>query len=247
MIKDSAKILVVEDEQHIALGLKLHLEKEGHVVILAKDGLEGLEKWRSSRPDLVVLDIMIPKVDGLKVLEQIREHSPKIPILILSARDSTFDKVKALRSGVDDYLAKPFDAEELLLRIDRLLLKKKWEEDATLVQENAEETERSVEINSRLINFNNAQLFGVTGEITQLTDQEIKLLKVFIDHPNTALSRKDLLRKAWGYQEEIETRTLDNFIVRFRKYFETNPKKPEIFKSLRSIGYMFVSDEKDKN
>jgi DNA-binding response OmpR family regulator len=247
MIKDSAKILVVEDEQHIALGLKLHLEKEGHVVILAKDGHEGLEKWRSTAPDLIVLDIMMPKVDGLKVLEQIREHSPMIPILILSARDSTFDKIKALKNGVDDYLAKPFDAEELLLRIERLLLKKKWQEDAPLSQVDAVNKDMSVKINSRLIDFKNAQLVGVTGETIQLTDQEIKLLKVFIDHPNTALSRKDLLKKAWGYQEEIETRTLDNFIVRFRKYFETNPKKPEIFKSLRSIGYMFVADEKNKD
>lgn len=244
MTKSSTKILVIEDEQHIALGLKLHLEKEGHEIVLAKDGEDGLNKWESSNPDLIVLDVMMPKLDGLEVLRRIREKDPKLPVLILSAKDSTYDKVKALRGGVDDYLAKPFDAQELLLRIERLLTRKKWAEDSESIQK-SESTDKVMRINSRLIDFRNAQLTDMAGNIIQLTDQEIRLIKVFTDHPNIALSRKELLKNAWGYQEEIETRTLDNFIVRFRKYFETNPKKPEIFKSIRSVGYMFVSHEKD--
>lgn len=244
MSQESAKILVVEDEQHIALGLKLHLEKEGHTVILAKDGEEGLNSLRVSYPDLVVLDVMMPKVNGLQVLRHIRENDSRLPVLILSAKDSTYDKVKALRGGVDDYLAKPFDAQELLLRIERLLTKKKWSEETNDIHKK-QNIDKVIELNSKLIDFRNAQLSDEKGEITQLTEQELKLLKVFIENPNTALSRKELLRNAWGYQEEIETRTLDNFLVRFRKYFETNPKKPEIFKSIRSVGYMFVHHEKD--
>lgn len=243
MNKSSSKILVIEDEQHIALGLKLHLEKEGHEVVLAKDGEEGLRLWESFSPDLVVLDIMMPKVDGLQVLHQIRENDRKLPILILSAKDSTYDKVKALRGGVDDYLAKPFDAQELLLRIERLLTRKKWGENSE-GSPKVESSDKVLKINSREIDFRNAQLTDENGEIVQLTEQEVRLLKVFTDNPNTALSRKELLKNAWGYQEEIETRTLDNFIVRFRKYFETNPKKPEIFKSIRSVGYIFVDHEK---
>lgn len=244
MNKKFSKILVIEDEQHIALGLKLHLEKEGHEIVLAKDGEEGLIKWESSHPDLIVLDVMMPKLDGLQVLRRIRDKDLKLPVLILSAKDSTYDKVKALRGGVDDYLAKPFDAQELLLRIERLLTRKKWAEDLEVTQK-GETRDKVMKINSRLIDFGNAQLTEVNGNIIQLTEQEARLLKVFTDNPNKVLSRKELLRNAWGYQEEIETRTLDNFIVRFRKYFETNPKKPEIFKSIRSVGYTFVSHEKN--
>lgn len=187
---------------------------------------------------------MMPKVDGFHVLRQIREKAPRLPVLILSAKDSSNDKIKALRGGVDDYLAKPFDAQELLLRIERLLIKKKWAQESWGASEKIN-LDKRIEVNSRLIDFRNAQLTETSGDIVQLTDQEVRLLRVFVENPNTALSRKELLKKAWGYQEEIETRTLDNFIVRFRKYFETNPKKPEIFKSIRSVGYMFVTHEKD--
>lgn len=239
-----SNILVIEDEEHIALGLKLHLEKEGHQVALAKDGDDGLKQWRQDRPDLIVLDVMMPKLDGLEVLKAIRKVDQRLPVLILSAKDSTYDKVKALKSGVDDYLAKPFDAQELLLRLERLLLKKQWGEADQEVKLKSG-AESVYHVNDRAVDLQNFQVTDCDGEVLQLTEQEFKLLKVFLENPNIPLARKDLLKSAWGYQEEIETRTLDNFIVRFRKYFETNPKKPEIFKSIRSVGYMFVPKPKN--
>lgn len=240
-------LLVIEDEVHIAQGVKLHLELNGYQVSLASDGQEGLKLWAEMMPDLIILDIMMPKVDGLRVLELIRRRDERLPILILSARDSAQDKIKALANGVDDYLSKPFDAHELVLRVDRLLLRSGWYRDQNLSPSGRSlELEKRIDrsqsetllIGNKTIDFKTGIVTGGDEEIN-LTEQEMKLLRVFILYQDIPMSRKDLLSLAWDYAESMETRTLDNFIVRLRKHFEVDPKKPRHFKSVRSLGYVF--------
>ncbi len=228
------RILVIEDEKHIADGLKLNLKLQGHDVTIANDGLAGLETWRSWKPDLIVLDIMLPLMDGYSVLKNIRKEDEKIPVLILSAKGNAEDKIKGLRFGVDDYLSKPFDLDEFILRIDRLLTKQNWYND-----ENDDLfTGEQYSFGKNEIDFTTYKAKCKTGEIT-LTDQEVILLKIFIANKDKPLSRKELLKAGWGYSSDTSTRTVDNFLVRFRKYFEEDPKKPKFFKSMRSVGYIF--------
>lgn len=233
------RILVIEDDDHIAEGLKLNLSLQGYDVALSLNGVDGLQQWKAWGPDLIVLDIMLPGIDGLSILRNIRLEDERIPILILSARGSVEDKVKGLEYGVDDYLVKPFELEEFLLRIERLLTRLSWYSDTTETSDArfGSVAETYVFGNNRL-DFKRAIAHCRKGEI-QLTEQEVKVLKLFILYRGVPLSRKKLLEIGWGYTETTATRTVDNFIVRFRKYFEDNPKKPVFFKSLRSVGYVF--------
>jgi len=237
------RILVIEDEVHIADGIRLNLSIQGYGVKIAQDGIAGLELWRSWEPDLIILDIMLPMIDGFSILKTIRQKDEKIPVLILSARGDTEDKVKGLRYGVDDYLSKPFDLEEFLLRVKRLIKKKTWYED------DQKDGQREYKIfNGSHYDFGDNHIDFITfkarcaaGEII-LTEQEIVLLKIFIENKGKPLSREMLLAAGWGYSRDTSTRTVDNFIVRFRKYFEKQPKKPVYFISRRSVGYIFDHD-----
>ncbi len=236
---EKKRILVVEDEEHIAEGLKLNLSMEGYNVDVALNGLDGIKKWKEVRPDLIVLDIMLPGIDGLSVLQNIRLEDERVPILILSAKSSTDDRIKGLAHGVDDYLAKPFNLEEFLLRVKRLLTKTSWYQN----NDSMESTGVSPSITAYTfgdnhIDFNNGTAECRKGSIN-LTEQELKLLKLFIVNKGKPLSRNKLLEIGWGYTRGTSTRTVDNFIVRLRKYFETDPKKPEYFISRRSVGYVF--------
>ncbi len=237
---EKKRILVIEDEVHIADGIRLNLSIQGYAVQIASDGIAGLDKWRSWHPDLIVLDIMLPMIDGFSILKTIRQEDEKIPVLILSARGDTKDKVKGLKYGVDDYLSKPFDLEEFLLRVERLIKKKQWYEDDR--QKNSDTyamySGSSYMFGRNHIDFNSFKARCEAGEII-LTEQEIVLLKIFIANKGKPLSREMLLNSGWGYSKDTTTRTVDNFIVRFRKYFERNPKKPEYFISRRSVGYIF--------
>ncbi|WP_127717543.1 response regulator transcription factor [Halobacteriovorax sp. HLS] len=234
------KILIVEDEKHLAEGLKLNLLLAGHEVELAENGIIALKKWREWSPDLILLDIMMPGIDGITVLEEIRKENERLPILILSAKDASVDKVNALDKGVDDYLAKPFDLNELMLRIERLLKRSQWSAKSESSDDNILDTfdGDSFSFSNIVIDFK-LLTATVDQKKIQLTEQETKLLKVFISHVGRPVSRKELLETAWGYDGETSTRTVDNFIVRFRKYFEKDPKNPKFFKSLRSVGYVF--------
>lgn len=236
------RILIIEDDAHIAEGLQLNLTLQGYEVSIAFDGLTGLQQWKTWKPDLIVLDIMLPGMDGLSILQNIRLDDEWIPILILSAKAAVDDKITGLSYGVDDYLAKPFNLEEFLLRVKRLLIRASRENNS-VDQQNG--TSRLVGptyvFGSNRIDFTNATAYCKSGQI-QLTEQEIKLLKLFITHKGKTLSRNKLLEICWGYSANTATRTLDNFIVRFRKYFEDNPKKPVYFKSHRSVGYIFNHD-----
>ncbi len=259
-LKEKKRILVVEDEAHIAEGIKLNLTINGYDVKIASDGMIAVALWRSWQPDLIVLDIMLPIIDGFSVLRTIRKEDEKLPVLILSAKSSAEDKVHGLRCGVDDYLAKPFDLDEFLLRINRLITKTSWyakktpfpdKEPSSLNQNLSYEHSivpaqiDSTQINSDRFDFGGNHIDFITGkascqigEIT-LTEQELKLLKILIANRGIPLSRQELLEAGWGYSGDITTRTLDNFMVRLRRYFEKNPRKPIYFKSRRSVGYLF--------
>lgn len=235
---DNAKprVLVIEDDKHLAEGIKLNLCLKGYAVELALDGIKGLRTWEELRPDLIVLDIMLPGMDGLSLLRTIRLEDELIPILILSAKGDSQDIIRGFTCGVDDYLSKPFNLDEFLLRVERLLIR------AT----------RRLEVEGKIpgpvyhfgdnwIDFQTLTAQGTRGPIN-LTEQESKLLRLLIAHQGKPVARSMLLESALGYPRDTQTRTIDNFMVRFRKYFEKNPHKPVYFKSLRSVGYIFEHD-----
>jgi DNA-binding response OmpR family regulator len=238
------KILVVEDDAHIAEGLNLNLSLQGYDVCIASDGVAALDKWRRWGPDLIVLDIMLPMIDGLSVLQQIRQEDQQIPILILSAKSASDDRVRGLEFGVDDYLSKPFNLDEFLLRIERLLTRAAWyrpESSPPSQKGDIPDMPETYDFGPNRIDFTTYTGYGENGSFS-LTDQEIKLLQLFITNRGKPLSRETILEIGWGYAHTPSTRTVDNFIVRFRKYFEQNPKKPVYFRSLRSVGYVFDHD-----
>lgn len=233
------RILIIEDDEHIAQGLKLNLSLQGYEVSIAYNGTLGLRMWKEWNPHLIVLDIMLPGLDGLSVLRHIRLEDEKLPVLILSAKGGTDDKVKGFSYGVDDYLAKPFNLEEFLMRIERLMKRSSWSRDGTAGEAvEGQDIKDTYVFGGNTIDFGTMTAQSIHGTI-HLTDQEVRLLRVFIANRGKPLSRKVLLEVGWGYSGETTTRTVDNFIVRLRKYFENDPENPVYFKSIRSIGYIF--------
>ena len=231
-------ILIVEDDVHIAEGLALNLRLQGYETEIAGDGPSGVRQWEERSPGLVILDIMLPGFDGLSVLQSIRLKDERIPILVLSAKSASDDKIKGLSYGVDDYMAKPFNLEELLLRVDRLLKRADWSREP-IPSDTGDQARYAFGRN--IVNFETGTAECRKGKIT-LTEQEAKLLKLFVANPGKPLSRDKILEIVWGYTREVSTRTLDGFIVRFRRYFEDDPKAPRYFKSIRSVGYLFDPD-----
>jgi two-component system alkaline phosphatase synthesis response regulator PhoP len=239
---EKKRILVIEDEGHIAEGLRLNLALQGYDVMIAPDGVSGLDQWKKWQPDLIVLDIMLPGIDGFAVLQSIRLEDEQVPILILSAKSALDDKVKGLSHGVDDYLTKPFELEELLLRIERLLTHASWyrkDDDPNPIDPCS--STKTYRFGGNRIDFTLSVAYCKWGRIC-LTEREVKVLKLFIANKGKPISRQKLLGIGWGYTGNMTTRTVDNFIVRFRKYFENDSKKPVYFKSLRSVGYIFDHD-----
>lgn len=233
------RILIIDDEAHIAEALRFNLNFKGYDVKIAENGVVGVELWKSFRPHLVVIDLMMPEIDGHGVIEIIRKSDEEIPLLVLSAKDQVKEKVKCLNAGVDDYLSKPFHLEEFLARVDRLIQRSEKKQTGPL--QNEDDSRDTFKFADVVVDFS---LFRASkgSQIIDLTQQELKLLKVFFDNPNMVLNREELLAKAWGYSQGVHSRTLDNFIVRFRKYFEDDPKNPRFFKSVRSVGYVFDND-----
>lgn len=241
MKRETAKrILVVEDDRHIAEGLELNLKMKGYKVSVATDGTSGLRQWKAWQPDLIVLDIMLPGVDGLSVLRNIRLEDERLPILILSAKADIDDKIQGLSFGVDDYLTKPFNLDEFLLRVERLLLRSDWSNGNDEMPAVVPDT---YVFGDNRIEFATATAQCADGTTLHLTEQEVKLLKLFIANQGQPLSRSQLLKIGWSYSGRTNSRTVDNFVVRMRKYFEKNPKKPTYFKSLRSVGYLFENPD----
>lgn len=227
------RILLVEDEEHLIDAIKLNLELEDYTVKIAEDGKKAIDLWENQRFDLILLDIMLPNVDGLTVCETIRLKDSEIPILILSAKGSSSDRILGLKAGADDYLLKPFNLEELLLRIQILI--KKGEK----LRQNRSEIEEKFNFGSNMINFTTYDYEGINDQKGQLTAREIQLLKLLIERKNEVVSRDTILELIWGVDVYPSTRTIDNYLLNFRKYFEIDPKSPKYFHSVRGIGYKF--------
>ena len=230
------RILVIEDETHIAEGIRINLQLQGYDVKISETGPAGLSDWKQWQPDLVVLDIMLPGIDGITVLKSIRLEDERLPVLILSAKGSAEDRINGLANGVDDYLSKPFNLDEPLLRIDRLLKPASWikpEKDEAPVGPSDHYS-----FGQNTIDFKHGTAHCHGQDIT-LTEQELRLLRMFIANRGQVLSRGEILEIAWGFSKSLTTRTVDNFVARFRKYFEDDPKSPVYFKSRRSVGYVF--------
>lgn len=228
------RILLVEDEEHLIDAIKLNLELEDYTVKVAEDGKKAIELWENQRFDLILLDIMLPNVDGLTVCETIRLKDSEIPILILSAKGSSTDKIQGLKAGADDYLLKPFNLEELLLRI-QILIKK-----GERLRQNRSEVDEKFNFGFNSINFTTYEFEGVNRQKGQLTAREIQLLKLLIERKNEVVSRDTILELIWGVDVYPSTRTIDNYLLNFRKYFEKDPKSPQFFHSVRGIGYKFI-------
>ena len=231
-----SKILLVEDEESLAVGLEFNLSEEGFHVTIARDGIEALKLFDENDYDLIILDIMLPYHDGFEVARKIREKSLQIPILMLTARTAAEDVVEGLEIGADDYITKPFQLKELLLRVKRMLRRKRWYR--SIIPERPR-----YRFGNNEINFEN--LSCKSGEHQfRLTKREAMVLKYLIDHQRIIVSREELLENVWGLSSAIETRTVDNFIARLRKYFEPNPSQPIFIKSVRSAGYMFENSDR---
>ncbi len=228
------RILLVEDEESLAIGLEYNLNEEGYEVLRASDGEQALTLFDSEEVDLVILDIMLPKIDGFGVAEHIRERSPQVPILMLTARTAPADRIHGLETGADDYLAKPFHLEELLLRIHGMLKRKSWYQKSIV-------SEKQFSFGGIEIDFSMLKAETPGGEI-RITPLEGMLLRYFTSNPSRIITRQELLENVWHSTSDIETRTVDNFVMRLRKYFEPDPSKPIYFRSVRGAGYVFSPD-----
>ena len=242
-MKNSGKkrILIIEDDAHIAEGLRLNLSLKGYETMIAADGPAGLRGWKEWKPALIVLDIMLPGIDGLSILRNIRLDDERIPILIVTAKSEPEYRVRGLSLGVDDYLSKPFNLDEFLLRVERLLTRAAWSESGNLSRAGLPPEKSTYMFGKNTIDFDTFTAQCRLGKVT-LTDQEVKILKLFIANRGKPLSRRELLEIGWGYMGATPTRTVDSFIVRFRRYFEDEPHQPLFFRSLRSVGYIFDHD-----
>lgn len=230
----TTRILLAEDEKSLREGIKLNLEIEGYEVEEAVNGNEALKKFDNQRFNLVILDVMMPEINGFEVCEKIRLTDNETPILFLTAKDTSKDKIDGLKLGADDYLTKPFNLEELILRI-KILVKHS-------LKGTPEESEiGNFEFGGNQINFSTFEASSFENKSIHLTKKETALLKLLVDRKNQVVSRQQILQYVWGYDVFPSTRTIDNFILSFRKYFEKDAKNPEYFHSIRGVGYKFVA------
>ncbi len=226
-------ILLVEDEENLQEALKLNLELEGYEVTSCFDGAQALKMVAQEHFDLIILDVMLPEIDGIQVCETIRLNNTELPILILSAKNSSADRVLGLKKGADDYLTKPFNLEELLLRVNKLLRKS----EQLLLKQPLPDV---YEFGKNKIDFKAAESFNKNGVKFELTKKELMLLKLLIENKNDVVTREKILQAVWGYNVYPTTRTIDNFILNFRKYFEEDSRNPRYFHSARGVGYKFT-------
>jgi len=231
------KVLIVEDEEHLAQGLKFNLEAEGFEAELANDGEKALDLLSTSKYNAVVLDVMLPLVDGFEVARTMRERADYTPVLMLTARGRPEDVLKGFESGTDDYLPKPFDLNIFLARLKGLLRRSEWGQNKPRVFE-----EKTISINGRSVDLANLEIRH-DGEVVNLTLMEAKLLQYLIDNEGRPVSRKAILEEVWDLQEDTDTRAIDNFIVRLRKHLEDEPNNPRLVQTVRGVGYRFVNPE----
>jgi len=231
------KILIVDDEKHIAEGLRFNLELDDFEVTTAHDGEAALKILETENFEAIVLDVMMPKIDGFTVAKTLREQENFTPILMLTALGKPEDVLTGFESGADDYLQKPFELKVFIARINGLLRRREW----FRKESETSKIDGIVSVNNRLIDFDNLELRSETDTI-QLTLMEAKLLRFLIENEGQAVSRKTILEDVWGLHEDTDTRAIDNFIVRLRKYLEDTPEKPQILQTVRGVGYRFVRE-----
>jgi DNA-binding response OmpR family regulator len=234
-------VLIVEDEQHLAEGLKFNLEAEGYEVEMASDGETALELLTRNpeRYDAVALDVMLPDKDGFEVARELREAGQFVPILMLTARSRPEDVLRGFEVGADDYVSKPFELAILLARLSGLLRRREW---LRLSQTAAQSADVEVfNFSDKTIDFSKLELRAGRGAV-QLTLMEAELLRYLIKHEGQAVSRQKLLEEVWGLREDTDTRAIDNFIVRLRRYIEDDPSNPSHLLTVRGVGYRFVAE-----
>ncbi len=245
-------VLIVEDEKHLADGLRFNLEAEGYEVETAADGESALSLLLSGgrgRYDVVVLDVMLPGKDGFEVASELREAGEFVPVLMLTARGRAEDVLRGFESGADDYLAKPFELAVLIARIKGLIRRREWlRSDAAGVAAGAPANDRPAPKDEDVFSFDGKTIdFGALELRTRdrrlrLTLMEAELLRHLIRHGGRAVSRKSLLEEVWGLREDTDTRAIDNFVARLRKYIEDEPSRPRHLLTVRGVGYRFVAD-----
>lgn len=233
MNNQKLSILLVEDEENMHETLRLNLELEGYEVTSAYDGIEALKAVQDEYFDLIIMDIMLPEIDGISVTQNIRLTNDEVPILILSAKNNSADRVLGLKKGADDYLTKPFDLEELLLRVQKLISKNKKLQDKSTIGD-------SYSFGGHSINFKAQEAILSNGKKIELSKKETMLLKLLIENKNEVVTREKILQSVWGYNVYPTTRTIDNFILNFRKYFEEDSRNPKYFHSVRGVGYKYT-------
>lgn len=243
-------VLVVEDEQHLADGLRFNLEAEGYTVVTVGDGEAALSLLvdEKQRYDALVLDVMLPGKDGFTVASELRAAGHFVPVLMLTARGRPEDVLRGFESGADDYLPKPFELTVLLARLNALLRRRQWfhQDQTNAASGEGQQTTRTeagpeeFDFNDRVIDFGNLEL-RTPQQTIRLTLMEAQLLRYLVKHEGQVVSRKAILEKVWGLNEDTDTRAIDNFIVRLRKYIEDDPTKPEHLLTVRGVGYRFVA------
>lgn len=237
------RILIVEDEKHLADGLRFNLEAEDYEVEVAADGRQALSVLtvQNQKFDVIVLDVMMPEVNGFEVARTLREREDYTPILMLTALGKPEDVLQGFEAGADDYLPKPFELQIFLARLNGLLRRREWLARERELSKPAREIDNIYVVNDRTIDFENLELINA-AETIHLTLMEVKLLRHLIENAGKPVSRKTILEEVWGLHEDTDTRAIDNFIVRLRKYLEDEPNNPKILQTVRGIGYKFVKD-----
>jgi DNA-binding response OmpR family regulator len=232
MVSAKKTILVVDDEPHIVLGLRDALEFEGFRVISASGGQEGVSLARSEAPDAVILDVMLPDLNGYAACEQLRRIRPQVPILMLTARSQEMDKIRGLDAGADDYVTKPFSVNELIARIRAIFRR------ASRTPANIPET---LSIGDAVVNLT-SQTIAVGGREQMLSFYEVELLRMLAERAGQPVSRDEILSKIWGLETSSTNRTVDNFIVKLRKKIEKSPDKPQHILTVYGFGYKLVAE-----
>jgi DNA-binding response OmpR family regulator len=236
-------ILIVEDEQHLADGLRYNLEAEGYSVDAVPDAESALEKFKSNAAayDVVVIDVMLPGMDGFQLATELRAQGQFVPILMLTARGQAEDVLRGFEAGADDYLPKPFELAVLIARIHALLRRREWFDRD---QRKAQSSDVVFEFAGRTIDFEGLELHS-GSQTVKLTLMEADLLRYLIEHDGKIVSRNAILEEVWGLREDTDTRAIDNFVVRLRKYIEDEPSRPKHLLTVRGVGYKFVSQSQE--
>jgi two-component system, OmpR family, alkaline phosphatase synthesis response regulator PhoP len=229
-VKTPALILVVDDEEHLAAGIRENLEAEGYRTEVAHDGAAGLARLRAEPFDLVVLDVMMPNMDGIELCAQLRREGRQTPVLFLTVKGDVADRVRGFEAGGDDYLAKPFHLQELLLRVAAILRRSSW----------YQASNAALTFGGNRIDFQTYEARAWDGTEHALTHKEAMILKALSERAGSIVTREEILDRVWGYEVFPSTRTIDNFIVRLRKRFERNPEAPAHFHTVRGVGYRFT-------